>query len=96
MEQIHNNNEKLNYGFYILTWLGLIVITAISIAIGGIKLDSVTVWSVFILTGAQLYLILKNMALLNIGNKKLKALLPVAGIVILLVLVILFYDTTHF
>jgi hypothetical protein len=96
MEQIHNNNEKLNYGFYILTWLGLIVITAISIAIGGIKSDSVTVWSVFILTGAQLYLILKNMALLNIGNKKLKALLPVAGIVILLVLVILFYDTKHF
>jgi cytochrome c oxidase subunit 4 len=84
--------QKYGYGIYILVWMALIALTAITAAFAGINLGEITIATALVIASIKTYLVLTVFMHLNSESKTFKAFVGVAILFLLISFILLFSD----
>jgi cytochrome c oxidase subunit 4 len=93
-----NHNDDLtshishSYGRYILVWMGLLTLTAITVAVAGVNLGDVTIAMAIVIASIKSYLVITEFMHLNTESRTFKVFIGVALFFIIITLVLLFSD----
>lgn len=92
-----HTNEKhevhtTGYGIYILVWLSLMTLTAITVAVAGINLSNFTVATALIIASVKSYLVLTIFMHLRSEEKVFRIFVGVALFFVVISIVLLFSD----
>ncbi len=92
-----NHNELIehshhSYSKYILVWMGLLTLTAITVAVAGVNLGDVTIAMAIIIASIKSYLVITEFMHLNTESRTFKIFLGVALFFIIISIVLLFSD----
>lgn len=88
----HVEHKPLSYGVYILVWLGLLALTALTVTVAGINLGGLTVTTALLVASVKSYLVLKIFMHLGAEQKVFKIFVIVALFFIVVSFVLLFSD----
>lgn len=90
----HNSHKthSPSYGIYILVWLSLIVLTALTVAVAGINLGKLTVATALLIASVKSFLVLTFFMHLKSEAKMFSIFVSVAVIFLLVTFVLLFSD----
>lgn len=80
------------YGIYIFVWIGLLALTAITVAVAGINFGGLTVTTALLIATVKSYLVLKIFMHLGAEHKTFKLFVVVALFFIVISFVLLFSD----
>lgn len=80
------------YGIYILVWLSLMILTAITVAVAGINLSNFTVATALIIASIKSYLVLTIFMHLRSEEKVFRIFVGVALFFVIISIVLLFSD----
>jgi cytochrome c oxidase subunit IV len=89
-EQVEHTSHS--YSKYFLIWLGLLILTAITVTVAGINLGEVTIAVAIIIATIKSYLVLTVFMHLETESKVFKIFLMAALFFIIISLVLLFSD----
>jgi cytochrome c oxidase subunit IV len=89
---INSEHKPHGYGTYILVWLGLLALTAITVTIAGINFGGITVTTALLVASIKSYLVLKIFMHLGAEQKAFKIFVVVALFFIIVSFVLLFSD----
>ncbi len=84
-----------SYGIYVLVWLGLLTLTAITVAVAGINLGSITIATALIIASIKSYLVLTIFMHLRVEQKAFKVFVIVALFFIIVSFTLLFADFSN-
>ena len=92
-----NNNELTehthhSYSKYILVWMALLTLTAITVAVAGVNLGDVTIAMAIAIASIKSYLVITEFMHLNTESRTFKIFLGVALFFIIISIVLLFSD----
>ncbi len=87
-EHVH----KHSYGIFILVWLSLMILTAITVAVAGINLGALTVATALAIACIKSYLVLTIFMHLRVEQTVFKIFVGVALLFIIISFVLLFAD----
>jgi cytochrome c oxidase subunit IV len=96
----HHTNEHdhhkhgHSYGIYILVWLGLMILTGLTVAVAGIDFGALTVATALLIATIKSYLVLTIFMHLRIEQKAFSVFVLVALFFFLISIVLLFADYT--
>lgn len=88
----HSNHS---YGKYILVWLGLLTLTAITVTVAGVNLGKITIATAIVIASIKSYLVLTVFMHLNVESKTFKVFVGVAIFFIIVSLALLFSDFSN-
>lgn len=83
-----------SYGVNILVWLGLLSLTAITVAVAGINLGSLALTVALIIATVKSMFVVNFFMHLKFDNKVLKIFIGICIIVFVIVLILTFFDLT--
>lgn len=89
---IHSEHKPHGYGIYLLVWLGLLALTAVTVSVAGINFGGLTVTTALLVASVKSYLVLKIFMHLGAEQKAFKVFVIVALIFIIISFVLLFSD----
>lgn len=93
MEHNENKTEHTHgYGIYILVWLGLMILTGVTIAVSGINFGNLTITTALVIASVKAFLVLNIFMHLKVEQKVFRIFAMVAGIFLLISLILLFSD----
>jgi len=92
MENQEHSNHTPGYGIYILVWLALLTLTAITVAIAGINIGRFTVATALIIAVIKSYLVLTVFMHLKSESKVFKIFVGVAIFFLAISFTLLFTD----
>jgi cytochrome c oxidase subunit 4 len=84
-----------SYSKYILVWLGLLTLTAITVAVAGVNLGKITIATAIVIASIKSYLVLTVFMHLNAESKAFKVFVGVAIFFIIVSLALLFSDFSN-
>lgn len=93
-----NHNDDLtnhishSYGRYILVWMGLLTLTAITVAVAGVNLGDVTIAMAIVIASIKSYLVITEFMHLNTESRTFKIFIGVALFFIVITITLLFSD----
>jgi len=87
-----NEEHSHSYGIYILVWLGLMTLTAVTVAVAGINFGALTVATALLVASIKSFLVLKIFMHLNVEQKVFKIFVGAALFFIIVSFVLLFAD----
>jgi len=88
----HAENKGHGYSIYFLVWLGLLTLTAITVAVAGINLGGITIATAIVIASIKSYLVLTIFMHLRTESKVFKIFVMAALFFIVISLVLLFAD----
>jgi len=96
-KQITQHIEKPghSYGKYIVVWLALLTLTAITAVVAGVNLGEVTIAVALIIASVKSYLVLTVFMHLNVESKPFKIFVLVALFFLIVSIVLLFSDFSN-
>jgi len=80
------------YGIYILVWLGLLTLTAVTVAVAGINFGALTIATALVIASVKSYLVLTIFMHLRIEQRVFRIFLLVALFFFIISIVLLFAD----
>jgi len=80
------------YGIYILVWLGLLTLTAVTVAVAGINFGALTITTALVIASIKSYLVLTIFMHLSIEQRVFRIFLLVALFFFIISIVLLFAD----
>jgi cytochrome c oxidase subunit 4 len=83
-----------SYGVNILVWLGLLSLTAITVAVAGINLGSLALTVALIIATVKSMFVVNFFMHVKFDNKVLKIFIGICIIVFVIVLILTFFDLT--
>ncbi len=92
MEHQDQTQHTPNYGIYILVWLALLALTAITVAIAGINIGRFTVATALIIAAFKSYLVLTLFMHLKSESKVFRVFVGVAILFLAISFALLFAD----
>ncbi|GAB4295394.1 MAG: hypothetical protein Kow0098_17720 [Ignavibacteriaceae bacterium] len=93
MQQNESHTEhKHGYGIYILVWIALMALTAVTVAVAGINFGNLTVTTALVIASIKGYLVLTLFMHLRNEDKTFRIFVGVAIFFILISFVLLFSD----
>jgi caa(3)-type oxidase, subunit IV len=93
MEHNENNSQHSHgYGIYILVWLGLMILTGVTITVAGINFGNLTITTALVIASVKSFLVLHIFMHLKVEQKVFRVFAAVAGIFLLISLILLFSD----
>jgi len=94
MDELHSNTDHkpVSYGIYLLVWLGLLALTAVTVTVAGINFGALTVTTALLVASIKSYLVLKIFMHLGAEQKAFKIFVMVALFFIIISFVLLFSD----
>jgi len=90
-QEKHLDNSH-SYGNYILVWLALMALTAVTVAVAGINLGGLTVATALIIASIKGYLVLTIFMHLKSESKTFRVFVSVALIFLIVSFILLFSD----
>ena len=93
--QTHIEHSKHGYGKYIIVWMFLLTLTAITVVVAGVNLGDVTIAVALIIASIKSYFVLTVFMHLNVESKPFKIFVMVAIFFIIVSLVLLFSDYSN-
>lgn len=90
--ETHSEHKPLAYGIYLLVWLGLLALTALTVTVAGINFGGLTVTTALLVASVKSYLVLKIFMHLGAEQKAFKVFVLVALFFIIISFVLLFSD----
>ncbi len=87
-----HENHITGYGIYILVWLGLLILTGITVAVAGIDFGKITMTIAMLIASVKTWLVLTIFMHLKSEDKTFKVFVFVAVITFIIFLVLLFFD----
>jgi cytochrome c oxidase subunit 4 len=100
MESHNHNDDHIaemhhpTYGVYILVWIGLLSLTAITVAVAGINLGSLALTVALIIATVKSLFVVNFFMHVKFDNKVVKIFIGVCMIVFIIVLILTFFDLT--
>ena len=88
----HTEHKPISYSTYILVWLALLALTAITVTVAGINFGQLTVTTALLVASVKSYLVLKIFMHLGAEQKAFKIFVFVALFFIIISFVLLFSD----
>lgn len=90
----HESHEHHShgYGIYILVWLGLMTLTAVTVAVAGIDFGPLTIATALFVASVKTYLVLTIFMHLSTEQKVFRIFLVVALFFLIISIVLLFAD----
>ncbi|HKI77162.1 MAG TPA: cytochrome C oxidase subunit IV family protein [Ignavibacteriaceae bacterium] len=93
--ETHVEHSNHSYGKYIVVWMALLTLTAITVVVAGVNLGEVTIAAAIIIASIKSYLVLTVFMHLNVESKPFKIFVMVAIFFIIVSLVLLFSDYSN-
>ena len=93
--ETHVEHSSHSYGKYIIVWMALLTLTAITVVVAGVNLGEVTIAAAIIIASIKSYLVLTVFMHLNVESKPFKIFVMVAIFFIIVSLVLLFSDYSN-
>ncbi|MBK6915545.1 MAG: cytochrome C oxidase subunit IV family protein [Ignavibacteriales bacterium] len=87
-----HEEHTTGYGIYILVWMSLMTLTAITVAVAGINLSNFTVATALIIASIKSYLVLTIFMHLRSEEKAFRIFVGVAIFFVLISIILLFSD----
>jgi len=84
--------QKHNYGIYILVWLALLILTALTVTVSGINFGAITVATALVIASVKSYLVLTVFMHLRSEMRAFRLFVVVALCFIIICFVLLFAD----
>jgi cytochrome c oxidase subunit IV len=81
-----------SYGRYVLVWMGLLTLTAITVAVAGVNLGDITIVMAMVIASIKSYLVITEFMHLNTESKTFKIFIGVALFFIVITITLLFSD----
>ena len=91
-EEIQSEHTSHSYSIYILVWLGLLTLTALTTVVAGINFGALTVAIALLIASTKSYLVLTVFMHLRIEQKAFKIFILVALAFLIISFVLLFSD----
>lgn len=85
-------HKPVGYGIYLLVWLSLLALTAVTVTVAGINFGGLTVATALLVASVKSYLVLKIFMHLGAEQKAFKVFVLVALLFIIISFVLLFSD----
>jgi cytochrome c oxidase subunit 4 len=92
-DQVEHTSHS--YSKYILVWLGLLTLTAITVAVAGINLKGITIATTITIASIKSYLVLTVFMHLRTESRVFKIFVMAALFFIIISLVLLFSDYSY-
>ncbi len=90
-QELHTEHTP-GYGVYILVWLALMALTAITVAVAGINFGGLTIATALVIASIKSFLVLKIFMHLRSESKTFRAFVGVAILFLLISFILLFSD----
>lgn len=91
-DQEQHIEHSHGYGIYILVWLALMALTAITVAVAGINLGGLTIATALVIASIKTYLVLTIFMHLRTESNTFKIFVGVAIFFLLISFILLFSD----
>ena len=91
-DNTHTEHKPHGYGTYILVWLSLLALTAVTVKLAGINFGGLTVTTALLVASIKSYLVLKIFMHLGAEQKAFKVFVLVALFFIIVSFILLFSD----
>ncbi|MFH2033022.1 MAG: cytochrome C oxidase subunit IV family protein [Bacteroidota bacterium] len=91
----HTQNHSTPYGVYILVWLGLLTLTAITVTVAGIDLGNYTLFIALTIAAIKSYLVITIFMHIKYEEAIFKVFLLVSGMTLLIIFVLTFVDFSY-
>lgn len=91
-DNTHTEHKPHGYGTYILVWLSLLALTAVTVTVAGINFGGLTVTTALLVASIKSYLVLKIFMHLGAEQKAFKVFVLVALFFIIVSFILLFSD----
>ncbi len=95
-EETQTEHASHSYGIYILVWLGLLTLTALTTVVAGINFGALTIAIALLIASTKSYLVLTVFMHLRIEQKAFKIFIFVALAFLIISFVLLFSDYSSF
>jgi cytochrome c oxidase subunit 4 len=83
------------YGIYILVWLGLLILTGVTVAVAGIDFGALTIATALVIASIKSYLVLTIFMHLRIEQRVFRVFLVIALFFFVISIVLLFADYSY-
>ena len=87
-----NTEHSHGYGIYVLVWLGLLVLTGLTVAVAGINIGGFTIATALIIASVKAYLVLTIFMHLRNESKVFRVFVLVALFFLIISLILIFSD----
>jgi cytochrome c oxidase subunit IV len=88
MEKTHS----INYGTYVLIWLGLVVLTTLTVAIAGLNLYSLTIVVALLIATTKSLLVANYFMHVRSDSRVFKVFIVVCIVIFLTMIILTFFD----
>lgn len=97
MENTHTNHhpESTSYGLYVLIWLGLVALTAITVTFAGLNLTGLTVITALSIASIKSVLVLNYFMHIKYESTIFKVFIAICILIFLVMIVLTFFDITN-
>ncbi len=92
MENLKKHAERVSYGTYVLVWLGLISLTAITAVVSGINLAAFTIVVALLIALTKASLVVNIFMHIKFEDKIFKVFLGIAGFTLVVIFSLTFSD----
>ncbi|HJY63943.1 MAG TPA: cytochrome C oxidase subunit IV family protein [Ignavibacteria bacterium] len=89
-EEAHSH--EMTYGTYIMVWLGLVALTAITVTIAGIHLGSLTLIAALVIASIKTVLVVTFFMHVKFDNMTIKVFIYVCLLVFIIIMILTFSD----
>jgi cytochrome c oxidase subunit IV len=86
------NTHSINYGTYVLVWLGLVVLTTLTVAIAGLNLASLTVVVALAIATTKSLLVANYFMHVKSDSRVFKVFILVCIVIFLTMIILTFVD----
>lgn len=90
-QELHTEHTP-GYGVYILVWLALMALTAITVAVAGINFGGLTIATALVIASIKSFLVLKIFMHLRSESKTFRVFVGVAILFLVISFILLFSD----
>jgi cytochrome c oxidase subunit IV len=87
-----HENHVTGYGIYLLVWLGLLMLTGITVAVAGIDFGRISITVALLIAAIKSWLVLTIFMHLKFEDTTFKIFVFVAVITFVILIVLLFFD----
>lgn len=94
-QELHTEHSH-GYGVYILVWLGLMTLTAVTVAVAGINFGGLTIATALIIASIKTYLVLTIFMHLRSESKTFRVFVGVALLFLIISFILLFSDYSFY
>jgi cytochrome c oxidase subunit 4 len=95
MHKDETHQHMHGYGIFILVWLGLLTLTAATVAVAGINFGALTIATALLIASIKSYLVLTIFMHLRIEQKVFRIFVLVALFFFIISIVLLFADYSY-